>query len=285
MRPSARRNQTGIGSALSSVRPARVSRTSWRCWSRILARSRLRPATSRRRRMARPPAARPSASMWPPAAVLSSRLNGRPSANRASRPFFSSCAEAASSQRPNFRSSASLRQAGDAGQGVRHHAHAVALLPEHQHLRLGLDDGFGRQQVPAQLGHLLGGAGLASLRPRSAASAMAAASAAAPAATLRSRRCAAAAGQRQRAAVGDGHHQRRDHDEARQQEHSQLPARPDRAAVSVCLPHLRRSCRPVRDPAYAKPLPPARRPALRVNESLTIMWRLATPGQSVGSTP
>ena len=49
-----------------------------------------------------------------------------------------------------------LRQAGDAGQRVRHHAHALALLPEHQHLRLGLDDGLGGQQVLAQLGHFLG---------------------------------------------------------------------------------------------------------------------------------
>ena len=49
-----------------------------------------------------------------------------------------------------------LRQAGDAAQRVRHHAHALALLPEHQHLRLGLDDGLGGQQVLAQLGRLLG---------------------------------------------------------------------------------------------------------------------------------
>ena len=59
-----------------------------------------------------------------------------------------------------------LRQAGDAAERVRHHAHALALLPEHQHLRLGLDDGLGRQQVLAQLGHLLG---VAALRPRAAA--------------------------------------------------------------------------------------------------------------------
>jgi hypothetical protein len=38
---------------------------------------------------------------------------------------------------------------------MRHHAHALALLPEHQHLRLGLDDGFGGQQVLAQLSRLL----------------------------------------------------------------------------------------------------------------------------------
>ena len=48
-----------------------------------------------------------------------------------------------------------LRQAGDAAQRVHHHAHALALLPEHQHLRLGLDDGLGGQQVLAQLGRLV----------------------------------------------------------------------------------------------------------------------------------
>ncbi len=48
-------------------------------------------------------------------------------------------------------------QAGDAGKRVHHDAHALALLPEHQHLRLGLDDGFGGQQVLAQLGDLVAG--------------------------------------------------------------------------------------------------------------------------------
>ena len=47
------------------------------------------------------------------------------------------------------------RQARDAGQRMHHHAHALALLPQHEHLRLGLDDGLGGQQVFAQLGHLV----------------------------------------------------------------------------------------------------------------------------------
>ena len=47
------------------------------------------------------------------------------------------------------------RQAGDTGQCMHHHAHALALLPQHQHLRLGLDDGFGRQQALAQFRHLV----------------------------------------------------------------------------------------------------------------------------------
>ena len=47
------------------------------------------------------------------------------------------------------------RQTGNAGQGMRHHAHALALLPEHQNLGLGLDDGLGRKQVLAEFRHLL----------------------------------------------------------------------------------------------------------------------------------
>jgi hypothetical protein len=55
-----------------------------------------------------------------------------------------------------------LRQPGDPAQRMRHHAHALPLLPEHQHLRLGLDDGLGGQQVFAQLGRFLR---IAVLRP------------------------------------------------------------------------------------------------------------------------
>ena len=45
-------------------------------------------------------------------------------------------------------------ETGDARQRVRHDADGLALLPEHQHLRLGLDDRLGGQQALAQLGDL-----------------------------------------------------------------------------------------------------------------------------------
>jgi hypothetical protein len=47
------------------------------------------------------------------------------------------------------------RQAGDAAQRMHHDAHALALLPQHQRLGLGLDDRLGGEQVLAQLGHLV----------------------------------------------------------------------------------------------------------------------------------
>ncbi len=56
---------------------------------------------------------------------------------------------------------AETQQIGLVGGQARHRVQRLgddlepdALLPEHKHLRLGLDDGLGRHEIPAQLGRL-----------------------------------------------------------------------------------------------------------------------------------
>ena len=105
--------------------------------------------------MALPPAARPSASTCPPAGGLEELAERPPIRKQGVEPLLSSCADAAIEPRAEFQQVRIMaRETGNAGQGMRHDAHALALLPEHQNLRLGLDDGLGGKQVLAQLGHL-----------------------------------------------------------------------------------------------------------------------------------
>ena len=179
------------------------------------------------------------------------------------------------------------RQAGNAGQGVRHHAHALALLPEHQNLGLGLDDGFRRQQVLAELCHLL--------------ARMALVAAAAQHGRHRHRgrehraaggnaqdqnECRPPASQRRFRTEHHDNNQRQDDKQAGEQEQSHPRARPAKAAVSACQPHVCRTTpyRPTRNRLDAR-LPDERDdPAAQVYESVTIMWAFAGPGQSAEST-
>ena len=175
--------------------------------------------------MARPPAARPSASTRPPAAVLSSELKGRPSANRASRPRLELLGGPQVEPFAEFQEIGGvLGQTGDARKRMHHHPHALALLPEHQCLRLGLDDGLGSQQVLAQLGHL--GAVRTGL-PAPAHGAVGERSGdggAQPWLWPAGRRCAPARKGESAAAIGNGNHQRR-HDERRSATRSSATSR------------------------------------------------------------
>ena len=215
-----------------------------------------------------PPAARPSASTWPPAAVLSSELNGRPSANSASRPRLSSWRGGQVEPFAELQEIGVVLRAGRrrSSQRMHHHAHALALLPEHQHLRLGLDDGLGSQQVLAQLGHL--GAVRTGL-PAPTHSAVG----------ERSRDGGTSHGYGQQegdanllgkvesaAATGNGNHQRRHDEHAQPQEQRHLAARPAACALGarVCPPHQSIDWADPQ-PAYAGPEARARRPLTLTN--------------------
>ena len=156
MRPSLPRSQTGIGSVSSSVRLARDLARRGAGAGRGCGRPR-RGARRRRAGAGRrgPPAVRPSASTWPPASVRTMMLKACPEVKSASSAVFRVAAEPGSSQLPEAQEAVGrVGQAGDALQGVGHDAQRLALLPEHQDLRLGADDRIGGGEAALQVGAL-----------------------------------------------------------------------------------------------------------------------------------
>src|SRR5215471_6518181 len=157
---------------------------------------------------------------------------------------------------------------------MRHDAHAEPLLPEHQHLRFGLDDGLGGQQALAQLGDLLAHV------------------AAGPGAGVKAavdgeqRERSGAGGQSdeqqgprwardwQAGPVENGDNEGCHSERADEPQLGHLPAQPAMIVLSACPPHRRPSIGPTRKRAYARREASSAKTA--VNEALTLYLIRAT---------
>ena len=144
-----------MGRVSSRARLARTSRARRWCSAWTRATSSRCPATSRRRRMARPPPSRPSASTLPPASVRTMMLNGRPLANSASSAILR--ARAGARLQPLAEAQEAIGAVGQARHPLERlgdDAQGLVLRPRDQDLRLGADDRIGGSKAAPQVGAL-----------------------------------------------------------------------------------------------------------------------------------
>src|SRR5215831_2141170 len=167
-----------------------------------------------------------------------------------------------------------LGQPRDGSKRVRHDAHAEPLLPEHQHLRFGLDDGLGGQQALAQFGDLLA---RAAAGPRAGAQV--------PEGGEQGERGGACGqGEEQHGSRGvcggqagpveDGDDGDRNSERADEPQPAHLATQPTMIALSACPPHRRPSIGPTAKRAYARREASSAKTA--VNEALTLYLIRAT---------